>query len=128
MSTFKVAVLEDVKKIAFHDAEKREPGDKQVLVKVDSCAICTLEQRVYTGVMNRYPFAGGHEAAGLRDELADFHRVPGLDHGLGRRADVHGHGHGDHGGNRHTHRRAVHSVFPVGHVYAMQFHIAFLPH
>ncbi|MEF2805043.1 MAG: alcohol dehydrogenase catalytic domain-containing protein [Massilistercora timonensis] len=65
MSTFKVAVLEDVKKIAFHDAEKREPGDKQVLVKVDSCAICTLEQRVYTGVMNRYPFAGGHEAAGV---------------------------------------------------------------
>lgn len=64
MSTFKVAVLEDTKKIVFHEAEKKEPGEKQVLVKVDSCAICTLEQRVYNGVMNRYPFAGGHEAAG----------------------------------------------------------------
>ncbi len=65
MSTFKVAVLEDTKKVVFHDVEKREPGDKEVLVKVHSCAICTLEQRFYTGVMNRYPFAGGHEAAGV---------------------------------------------------------------
>lgn len=65
MSTYKVGVIEDVGKVVFHDVEKREPGDKQVLVKVDSCAICTLEQRVYKGVMNRYPFAGGHEAAGI---------------------------------------------------------------
>ena len=28
MSTFKVAVLEDTKKVVFHDVEKREPGDK----------------------------------------------------------------------------------------------------
>lgn len=65
MSTYKVAVLEDVKKTAFKEAAKRAPGDKQVLIKIDSCAICTLEQRVYMGVMNRYPFAGGHEAAGI---------------------------------------------------------------
>ena len=65
METFKVAVLEGEKNIVFHEAQKREPDDKQVLVKVDSCAICTLEQRFYTGVMNRYPFAGGHEASGV---------------------------------------------------------------
>ena len=65
MGTFKVALLDDVKKVAFHEATKREPGDKQVLVKVDSCAISTLEQRVYNGVMKRYPFAGGHEVAGI---------------------------------------------------------------
>lgn len=64
MSTYNVAVLEDVRKTAFREVVKREPGDRQVLVKVDSCAVCTLEQRVYMGVMNRYPFAGGHEAAG----------------------------------------------------------------
>lgn len=64
MGKFKVALLEDVKKITFHEADMREPGDRQVLVKVDSCAICTLEQRVYNGVMKKYPFAGGHEAAG----------------------------------------------------------------
>lgn len=65
MSTYKVSVLEDVNKIGTREAEKREPGDRQVLIKVDSCAICTLEQRVYNGVMKRYPFAGGHEAAGV---------------------------------------------------------------
>ena len=30
MPTYKVAVLEDVKKTAFREVEKREPGDKQV--------------------------------------------------------------------------------------------------
>ena len=60
METFKVAVLEEERKIGYHEVEKKQPKDKQVLIKVDSCAICTLEQRVYLGVMNRYPFAGGH--------------------------------------------------------------------
>ena len=64
MSTYKVGVIEDVNKVVFFDAEKREPGDKQVLVKVDSCAICTLEQRGYSGVMNKYPFAGGRQGCG----------------------------------------------------------------
>lgn len=69
MKTYKVAVIEDVKKIGFKEVKKREPEDRQVLVKVDSCAICTLEQRVYNGVMNRYPFAGGHEAAGTVEAI-----------------------------------------------------------
>ena len=69
MKTYKVAVIEDVKKIVFKEVRKREPEDRQVLVKVDSCAICTLEQRVYNGVMNRYPFAGGHEAAGTVEAI-----------------------------------------------------------
>ncbi|MBC5689164.1 alcohol dehydrogenase catalytic domain-containing protein [Mediterraneibacter sp. NSJ-55] len=69
METYKVAVIEDVKKIGFKEVKKREPEDRQVLVKVDSCAICTLEQRVYSGVMNRYPFAGGHEAAGTVEAI-----------------------------------------------------------
>lgn len=69
MSTYRVAVMDGVKEIGIHEVEKREPGDKQVLVKVDSCAICTLEQRVYNGVMQRYPFAGGHEAAGTVEAI-----------------------------------------------------------
>lgn len=58
MDKYKVSVLEDIKKINIREVERIEPGHKQVLIKVDSCAICTLEQRFYTGVMNRYPFAG----------------------------------------------------------------------
>ena len=76
MSTYKVSVLEEVHKIGTREVEKREPGDKQVLIKVDSCAICTLEQRVYNGVMKRYPFAGGHEAAGTVEAVGE--RVKGV--------------------------------------------------
>ena len=79
MKTYKVAVIEDVKKIVFKEVRKREPEDRQVLVKVDSCAICTLEQRVYNGVMNRYPFAGGHEAAGTVEAIGK--KVKGVQDG-----------------------------------------------
>ncbi len=64
MSAYKVAVFEDAGKISFYDEELRLPEDDEVLLKVDSCAICTLEQRLYTGTMKNYPFAGGHEVAG----------------------------------------------------------------
>lgn len=62
--TYKLAVISGVGKIDIVEKELKQPQGSQVLVKVDSCAICTLEQRMYNGVMKRYPFAGGHEAAG----------------------------------------------------------------
>jgi L-iditol 2-dehydrogenase len=40
-------------------------GPKQVLVKVKACALCTWEQRFYTGITaDSYPFRGGHEVSG----------------------------------------------------------------
>lgn len=69
MNTYKVSVLSEVNKITITEAEKKQPTGKQVLIKVDSCAICTLEQRVYNGVMKRYPFAGGHEVSGTVEEV-----------------------------------------------------------
>ena len=71
MSTYKVSVLTEKGKIEIKELEKKQPSGKQVLVKIDSCAICTLEQRFYTGVMNRYPFAGGHEAAGIVEAVGE---------------------------------------------------------
>jgi 2-desacetyl-2-hydroxyethyl bacteriochlorophyllide A dehydrogenase len=62
--TYKIAVISGERKIKIEERELKEPRGSQVLVKVNSCAICTLEQRIYNGVMKRYPFAGGHEAAG----------------------------------------------------------------
>lgn len=42
-----------------------EVSDDKVLIKVEACAICTWEQRVYTGVKKvDYPFIGGHEMVG----------------------------------------------------------------
>lgn len=63
-NTYKVAVISDERKLEIVEKNLRQPEGGQVLVRIDSCAICTLEQRIYTGVMKRYPFAGGHEAAG----------------------------------------------------------------
>jgi L-iditol 2-dehydrogenase len=46
---------------------KPEPGPGEVLVKIEACAICTTEQRIYSGVQEwkRFPYVGGHEAAGI---------------------------------------------------------------
>lgn len=62
--TYKVAIISDEKKIEIAAKNLKQPEGSQVLVKVDSCAICTLEQRIFNGIMKRYPFAGGHEASG----------------------------------------------------------------
>ena len=62
--TYKLAVISGERKIDIVEKELKQPEGSQVLVKIDSCAICTLEQRMYSGVMKRYPFAGGHEVAG----------------------------------------------------------------
>lgn len=39
-------------------------GDHEVLVKIDGCAICTWEQRVYATGKFKMPFLGGHEVVG----------------------------------------------------------------
>ena len=69
--TYKVALLTGEKKVEIVEKELKHPIGKQVLVKVDSCAICTVEQRIYNGVMKRYPFAGGHEVAGTVAEVGE---------------------------------------------------------
>jgi threonine dehydrogenase-like Zn-dependent dehydrogenase len=41
-------------------------GERQVLVQVKACAICTWEQRFYKGSKAEdYPFRGGHEVSGI---------------------------------------------------------------
>lgn len=76
MKTYKVALNSGINEISVVEKEIKEPKGIQVLVKVHSCAICTLEQRMFTGVIKRYPFAGGHEAAGTVVAIGD--KVKGL--------------------------------------------------
>jgi len=71
METYKVALNSGVNEISIEEKQIKEPKGSQVLVKVHSCAICTLEQRIYNGVIKRYPFAGGHEAAGTVVAVGD---------------------------------------------------------
>ena len=66
-----VAIVED------HKAEMREvtrpkPLKNQVLIKIDGCALCTFEQRMFTRVVPvPLPFVGGHEFTGTIVELGE---------------------------------------------------------
>ncbi|RLC88316.1 MAG: hypothetical protein DRJ03_03040 [Chloroflexi bacterium] len=62
--TCKRAVFVGPKQIRFDELPIPEPGPRQALVKVKACALCTWEQRVYTGEEHFYPLAGGHEVSG----------------------------------------------------------------
>lgn len=61
---YKLYTINGVKEVVENSVELPTPTGIQVVVKVDSTAICTLEQRIYSGVKKMYPFAGGHEVAG----------------------------------------------------------------
>ena len=62
--TYKRAVFVGPKQIRFDALPIPEPGPRQALVKVKACALCTWEQRMYTGEEHFYPLAGGHEVSG----------------------------------------------------------------
>lgn len=62
--TYKRSVFVGPKQIRIDEIPVPEPGPRQALVKVKACAICTWEQRMYTGEEHYYPLAGGHEVAG----------------------------------------------------------------
>ncbi len=70
-SKYNVVAISGINELTNHNFELKQPKSKQVLVKVDSCAICTLEQRMYKGVIQRYPFAGGHEVAGTIEAVGE---------------------------------------------------------
>ena len=65
MDKYNVSIISGINELETREVDLRTPAGRQVLVKVEYCAICTLEQRVYKGVMQRYPFAGGHEISGV---------------------------------------------------------------
>lgn len=61
----KTAVFYDVKNVVIEETPLPEVPQDKILMKIDTCAICTWEQRVYTGVKKVvFPFIGGHEIAG----------------------------------------------------------------
>ena len=71
MNSYKASVITSEKTFEIREFELKKPLAHQVLIKVEACAICTLEQRVYRGLMKNYPFAGGHEIAGRVVETGD---------------------------------------------------------
>lgn len=71
----KVVAITGPRKTGVFDIEKPVPGPGQVLVRIHACALCTFEQRVFTQVTKKaLPYVGGHECAGVIEELG-----PGVD-------------------------------------------------
>jgi L-iditol 2-dehydrogenase len=63
--TMRVGIMAGVRDISVQDMATPEPAPGQVLVRVRATAICTWEQRSYSGAQgNKFPFVGGHEMAG----------------------------------------------------------------
>lgn len=62
--TYKRAVFVGPKQIRIDNVPIPQPGPRQALVRVRACALCSWEQRVYSGEEKLYPLAGGHEVSG----------------------------------------------------------------
>jgi 2-desacetyl-2-hydroxyethyl bacteriochlorophyllide A dehydrogenase len=64
-SRMKAAVLTGPERIEIQELARPVISGDGLLVKLKSCGICTLEQRLYTGEIRiHYPLVPGHEAAG----------------------------------------------------------------
>jgi threonine dehydrogenase-like Zn-dependent dehydrogenase len=72
----RVAVMTGVREVELWELPKPRPNLGEVLIKSKACALCTWEQRTYTGVaQGRFPFAGGHEYSGLVEEIGEGTRT-----------------------------------------------------
>lgn len=73
--TMRVAVITGQRQVEVREIAKPTPKCGEVLVKVKACALCTLEQRTYTGqdhaAASRYPWVGGHEYSGVIEAIAE---------------------------------------------------------
>jgi L-iditol 2-dehydrogenase len=64
-ASMRVGVMPAVGQIEIRDLPVPQPGVGEVLVRVRATAICTWEQRSFSGAQaNKFPFVGGHEMAG----------------------------------------------------------------
>jgi len=65
MTKTKTAIFPGPGQIEICEIDLPPLGDRQVLVKVKACALCTWEQRFFKGSSpDDYPFRGGHEVSG----------------------------------------------------------------
>ena len=64
-ATMQIATMTAVGEIGLRSADVPQPAPGEALVRLRATAICTWEQRSYSGAQaNRFPFVGGHEMAG----------------------------------------------------------------
>ena len=69
--TYVLGFINDSGEIGYRELALPEFRQDQVLVRIHYCAICTLEQRIYSGVIKLYPFACGHEVSGVVEAVGE---------------------------------------------------------
>ena len=70
--TMKIVAITGDHEASVIEAAKPEPGKGQIRMRVEGCALCTFEQRMFTGVVPvPLPFIGGHEVAGYIDAIGE---------------------------------------------------------
>jgi L-iditol 2-dehydrogenase len=63
------AVIVGQGRVEVREIDMPRPKRGEVLVRQKAVALCTLEQRFFTGVFPRYPGCWGHEVAGIVEEI-----------------------------------------------------------
>jgi threonine dehydrogenase-like Zn-dependent dehydrogenase len=80
--TMTQAVIIGPRQIEYQHNEIPHLRPDRVRVRVRACALCTWEQRVFAGIDSyAFPFVGGHEFAGIVEEIGSEVQVPGLQAG-----------------------------------------------
>lgn len=68
----KTLIFDSIKSLKMVETDIPQPKSHEILIKIDACAICTWEQRVYLGIKKvSFPFVGGHEISGTIIKLGD---------------------------------------------------------
>lgn len=68
----RTAVFHGIEDLVIEEAPTPKVSVGKILLRIDTCAICTWEQRVYTGQKKvEFPFIGGHEIAGEIIEIGE---------------------------------------------------------
>ncbi len=66
----KVALLSDINKIEIVSLKRPVPRGNEILIKLKACAICTWDQRAFSGINKvEFPFVGGHEMFGVIEQI-----------------------------------------------------------
>src|ERR1700733_5304824 len=77
--SMKALVLSEYKKLDLVDMQKPQPGEDELLIRVQACGICGSDVHGYDGSTGRRlpPIVMGHEAAGIVETIGgavtDFH-------------------------------------------------------
>ena len=68
--TMKAAVFTEKEKVVVQEVPIPVPGPGEILVRQYACALCTMEQRVFKGILDLpYPSSWGHEVSGVVAEI-----------------------------------------------------------